>query len=105
MKPDVSHIPFSPLSLLERTLAAYPDKTAVVHGEISWTWSRFHIEVQRLAAALTHHGLQPGDRVAFLSPNTPYMLTAHFAVALAEGALVALNFRLKPTVAVAIHFC
>ena len=39
-------------------------------------------------------GVEPGDRVAYLMPNLPEMLIAHFAVPLAGGVLVAMNTRL-----------
>jgi fatty-acyl-CoA synthase len=39
-------------------------------------------------------GLEKGDRVAYICPNTPALLEAHFAVPLAGGVLVALNYRL-----------
>src|SRR5258705_81357 len=35
------------------------------------------------------------DRVAFLAPNVPALLEAHFGVALAGGVLVAINTRLN----------
>ena len=38
---------------------------------------------------------QPGDRVAYLLPNVPEMLVAHFAVPLAGAVLVAINTRLS----------
>ena len=86
----------SPIVLLERTLRVFPDKTAVVHGELRWCYARFADEVGRLAGALRRAGLEPGDRVAFLAPNVPALLAAHFAVPLIGGVLVAINTRLNP---------
>jgi len=40
-------------------------------------------------------GLQKHDRVAFLCPNTPALLEAHYAVPAAGGILVAINTRLN----------
>ena len=40
-------------------------------------------------------GVEPGDRVAYLLPNIPEMLVAHFAVPLAGAVLVAINTRLS----------
>jgi fatty-acyl-CoA synthase len=40
-------------------------------------------------------GLQKGNRVAFLCPNTPALLEAYFAVPAVGGILVAVNTRLK----------
>jgi len=51
--------------------------------------------VYRLASHLRESGLQKHDRVAFLCPNTPALLEAHFAVPAAGGILVAINTRLN----------
>ena len=40
-------------------------------------------------------GIGPGDRVAYLCPNIPEMLIAHFGVPLAKAVLVAINTRLS----------
>ena len=73
----------------------FPDRTAVVHGERRYTYREFEDRVDRLARALTSAGLERGDRVAFLSPNTPAMLEAHYGVPAAGGVLVAINTRLS----------
>jgi fatty-acyl-CoA synthase len=86
----------TPLRFIERSAAVYPDKTAVVYGEQRYTYREFGHRVNRLATALLAHGLQKGDRVAFMCPNTPPMLEAHFGVLLAGGILVAINTRLAP---------
>ena len=46
------------------------------------------------AFALRRAGVGPGDRVAFLTPNVPALLAAHFAVLQVHAALVAINTRL-----------
>jgi fatty-acyl-CoA synthase len=51
--------------------------------------------VNCLASHLREDGLQKSDRVAFLCPNTPALLEAHFAVPAAGGILVAVNTRLN----------
>jgi fatty-acyl-CoA synthase len=51
--------------------------------------------VGRLAGALVRAGVAPGDRVAFLAPNVPELLVAHFAVLQVRAALVAINTRLN----------
>ncbi len=86
----------SPIVLLERTLRVFPKKTAVVHGDLRWSYEDFAREVGRLAGALVRAGVEPGDRVAFLAPNVPALLAAHFAVPLVRGVLVAINTRLNP---------
>ena len=85
----------TPLSFLERSVAVYPDKTAIVHGDIRYTYREFGERVNRLASALRAQGMKKGDRVAFLLPNIPQMLEAHFGVILAGGMLVCINTRLS----------
>jgi fatty-acyl-CoA synthase len=93
--PPASSAPLSPLTLLERTLRVFPGKTAVVYGAERWSYTRFADEIGRLAGALVRAGVQPGDRVAFLTPNVPALLVAHFAVLRVRAALVAINTRLS----------
>ena len=84
----------TPLEFLRRSAFVYPDKVAVVHGDRSYTYREFELRVRRLAAGLLGAGLEPGDGVAFLSPNTPPLLEAHYGVPAAGGVLVAINTRL-----------
>ena len=85
----------SPLWFFERTGAVFPNQTAVVHGERRYTYRELAARINRLAWALRAAGLKPGDRVAFLCPNIPPMLEAHFGVPLAGGILVTINVRLS----------
>ena len=87
--------PLTPLAFLERTVRVYPSKTAVRYGALRWSWQEFAAQVGLLAGALLRAGIAPGDRVAFLTPNTPELLVAHFACLLARAPLVAINTRLK----------
>src|SRR6187200_2478532 len=90
----VSHTPLTPLRFLERSAEVYPDKVAIVHGDRRVTYREFAGEATRLARALQASGIEAGDRVAYLCPNIPELLIAHFAVPLAGAVLVALNSRL-----------
>ena len=90
----VSHTQLTPLRFLERSAAVYPDKVAIVHGDRRMTYREFAGEATRLARALQASGIEPGDRVAYLCPNIPELLIAHFAVPLAGAVLVAINTRL-----------
>ncbi|MCF8029171.1 MAG: long-chain-fatty-acid--CoA ligase [Desulfobacteraceae bacterium] len=93
---SVNYDVLTPIRFLERSASVYPDNIAVVHGSIRRTYSEFHARVHRLAAALAEAGIKKGDKVAFISPNTPAMLEAHFAVPMIGAALVAVNIRLSP---------
>jgi fatty-acyl-CoA synthase len=90
------YTPLTPLAFLERSAAVYPDKVAIVYGARRVTYREFAAEATRLAHALRASGIEPGDRVAYLVPNIPEMLVAHFGVALAGAVLVAINTRLAP---------
>ena len=85
----------NPVSFLLRSEFVYPDKVAVVHGERRYTYREMGERVRRLAAGLRDAGLEKGDRVAFIAPNIPALLEAHYAVPAAGGVLVAINYRLS----------
>ena len=84
----------SPVAFLRRNAYVHPDKTAVVHGKRRYSYAVFSERVNRLSSALLAAGLEKHDRVAFLVPNIPPLLEAHFAVPAARGVLVAINTRL-----------
>jgi fatty-acyl-CoA synthase len=91
----VDRTELTPVSFLTRSAHVFPDKLAVVHGERRYTYRELEARVNRLASALRRAGLGQHDRVAFLCPNIPAMLEAHFGVPLAGGVLVAINIRLS----------
>ena len=86
--------PLTPLSLLRRSAAVYPDKTAVIHGARRYSYREFAQRCRRLAAALAGRGVGKGDTVSIMAPNIPPMLEAHFGVPLTGAVLNALNYRL-----------
>ena len=94
--------PLSPVSFLRRSAEVYPGKTAVIHGERSFTYRELDARCRRLASALKKRGVGRGDTVAFMAPNVPALLEAHFAVPGIGGILNALNYRLD---AATITFC
>ncbi len=96
MNNRANYTPLSPLSFLERSADVFADKEAVVYGNRRLTYGEFADHVTRMANALREAGIEPGDRVAYLMPNLPEMLAAHFAVPLANAVLVAINTRLSP---------
>ena len=96
MKPSVNFAPLSPLAFLDRSVLAYPDKPAVIHGDTVYTYSEYGERVRRLAAALKAADVGRGDRVAILAPNIPAMLEAKFGPMRIGAILVPLNTRLAP---------
>jgi len=84
----------TPVVLLQRTLRVFPGRTAVIHGEQRLSYADLGELVGRMAGALRRAGIAPGDRVAVLSPNTPWHLAAHFALPMLGAPLVSINTRL-----------
>src|SRR5205823_3383906 len=85
----------TPVAFLRRSAYVFPDALAVVHGERRYTYRQFEERVNRLASGLRAVGLRHLDRVAFICPNTPAMLEAHFGVPAAGLVLVPINTRLN----------
>jgi acyl-CoA synthetase (AMP-forming)/AMP-acid ligase II len=85
----------NPVDLLTRAAFVYPNKVALVHGERRYTYAELGARAWRLGNALRDAGLDKGDRVATLLPNSPAMLEAHFGVPAAGGVLVTVNTRLS----------
>jgi len=94
MNTRVYRSELTPVADLRRSAYVFPDKTAVVHGKRRYSYRVFEERVNRLASALRRAGLEKHDRVAFLCPNIPPLLEAHFAVPAAGGILAAINTRL-----------
>jgi fatty-acyl-CoA synthase len=92
---QVNRTELTPLLFIERAARVWPGRTAVVYGRRRFTYAELGRRVARFASALVKAGLARGDRVAFLAPNVPALLEAHFGVALAGGVLVAINTRLN----------
>ena len=96
MARPVHLTPLTPLAFMERAADVFADQVAVIHGDRRETYRQLAVHATRLAHALRASGIQPGDRVAYLCPNVPELLVAHFAVPLAGAVLVAINTRLAP---------
>jgi fatty-acyl-CoA synthase len=91
----VNRTELTPLLFIERAALVHAGRAGAVYGRRRVTYADLGVRVRRLATALRRAGLQRGERVAFLAPNVPALLEAHFGVALAGGVLVAINTRLN----------
>jgi fatty-acyl-CoA synthase len=58
MPADVHLTRLTPLSFLDRSAAAFPDRTAVIDGEARLTWAELRERVRRLAVALQEAGIE-----------------------------------------------
>jgi acyl-CoA synthetase (AMP-forming)/AMP-acid ligase II len=86
--------PLTPLEFARRARKLYADRVAVIDGDSRWTYAQFLDRCDRWSAALQKLGIGPGDRVAYLSPNTHAQLESFYAVPQIGAVLVPLNYRL-----------
>ncbi|NYG59089.1 fatty-acyl-CoA synthase [Nocardioides daedukensis] len=78
---------------LARTVAAHPDREALVEvaSGTRWTWREFDTDVDRLARALMAAGVDVGDRVGIWAPNCAQWTLTQFAAARIGAILVNIN--------------
>ncbi len=86
--------PLTPLEFGRRARKLYSDRTAVVDGDLRWTYAQFLERCDRWSSGLQKLGVSQGDRVAYLSPNTHAQLESFYAVPQIGAVLVPLNYRL-----------
>src|SRR5258708_28041400 len=89
--PDWCFAALTPTAYLDRSAVVFADRVAVVDGALRLTYQEFADRCLRQAGMLAALGLEPGDRVAVLAPNTHVMLESHYGVLYAGMVLVALN--------------
>src|SRR6266487_3850893 len=90
------NVPLTPVRFLRHAEQQYPDNTAVVCGDKRFTYAQFAARVSRLAGALRECGIEPGERVAFLSLNCHRFLEAYYGVLEAGAVLLPMNIHLAP---------
>ncbi len=93
-KNAANYAALTPLSFIERAASVYPDRTAVIYGDVRRSWSETYQRCIRLASALRKRGIGQGDTVAVMLPNIPEMLELHFAVPMTGAVLNTQNTRL-----------
>ncbi len=86
--------PLTPLEFARRARRLYADREAVVDGPLRLTYGQFFDRCDRWSAALQAFGIQPGDRVAYIAPNTHAQLESFYAVPQIGAVVVPINYRL-----------
>src|ERR1043165_413191 len=84
----------TPLEFARRARKLYADRVAVIDGDSRRTYAQFLDRCDRWSAVLQKIGIAPGDRVAYLSPNTHGQRESFYAVPQIGAVLVPLNYRL-----------
>ena len=86
--------PLTPLEFARRSRSLYPDRPAVVDGELRWTYAQLFDRCDRWSSVLQRWNVHHGDRVAYIAPNTHAQLEGFYAVPQLGAVLVPLNYRL-----------
>ncbi|MFQ3320211.1 MAG: fatty-acyl-CoA synthase [Natronomonas sp.] len=91
------HKPLLVTDFLDRARDHYADEEAVVAttGE-RYTYAELGDRADRFSAALQERGIEKGDRVAILDPNTHYHLEAAYGSMQVGAVHTPLNYRLTP---------
>jgi len=82
-------------SLLTESAGREPGAPAIRLGDVELGYGELDERSARLAALLTEHGFQPGDRVGVMLPNVPEFPVAYYGVLRAGGVVVPMNVLLK----------
>ena len=88
-------LPLTPVRFKLHAARIYGRKIGVVCGDHRFTYREFNERCDRLSSALADLGLQPGDRVAYLSFNCHRLLEAYYGVPQLGAVLLPLNIRLS----------
>ena len=87
-------VPLTPLEFARRTRRLHGHREAVVDGDLRLTYEQFFDRCDRWASALASMGVERGDRVATIAPNTHAQLASFYAVPQLGAVLVPINYRL-----------
>jgi fatty-acyl-CoA synthase len=90
------NVPLVLNDFLDRAVKLYGEKKAVVCDERSFTYNELNSRVNQLSRGLKELGVEKGDRVAYLAPNTVEMLEGFYGLYQLGAIMVSLNTRLKP---------
>ncbi|MEM6897648.1 MAG: AMP-binding protein, partial [Pseudomonadota bacterium] len=62
-KRAANYVPLTPLSHLRRAREVFPNKTALIYGDMKLSYAEYYTRVSRLASSLAARGIAPGDVV------------------------------------------
>jgi long-chain acyl-CoA synthetase len=78
-------------SILRNSARTFPDKPALVVGEMALPYRVVHDYAQRLAGGLASLGVHRGQKIALLLPNVPHFTIAYYAAQYVGAVVVPLN--------------
>ena len=80
---------------LERSRKKYPEKIALIWGDQQLSYKKLDEMAARFASALIEHGIQKGDRVVIVTPNSVETIVALFGVLKAGGVFLVVHHSIK----------
>lgn len=90
------HVPLIVTDFLDRAVTLYGEKVAVIDDYKTITYYQLNERVNQLSKGLAELGIQKGEKVAYLAPNTLEMLEGFYGVFQLGAIMVPLNIRLQP---------
>lgn len=94
--PSAYPYPLIIKQLLHTPVLYAPNQEIVYMDKARLTYSEFYIRIHRLASALKHIGVKPGDTVAVLDWDSHRYLECFFAIPMMGAILHTVNVRLSP---------
>ena len=94
-KNAANHVALSPISFLKRASTVYAHRDSVIYGSTKRNWAQTAQRCRQFASALNKSGIERGDTVSVICPNTPEIFELHYAVPMAGAVLNTINTRLE----------
>ncbi|WP_019240423.1 MULTISPECIES: long-chain-fatty-acid--CoA ligase [Bacillus] len=89
-------VPLVVTDFLDRAVKLFGEKVAIYSEDRAFTYNELNNRINKLSHGLKQLGVEKGDRVAYLAPNTIEMLEGFYGVFQLGAIMVPLNTRLKP---------
>jgi acyl-CoA synthetase (AMP-forming)/AMP-acid ligase II len=71
--------------------STHADRVALRLGDAATTYQELDRDSARVAGLLRDRGMQPGDRVRIMLPNTPEIAVGYYGVLRAGGVVIPMN--------------
>ena len=91
VRPTLEYPEITLHEVLFQRAGEWPDNTAIIFGEHRINYRTLAGMVAAMANALQNLGIQKGDRVALMMPNSPQFVIAYFAILQVGGIIVQTN--------------
>ncbi len=93
-KCQTNYRALTPVSFLQRTAQTFPHYTSIITETKSYSWKQTSERCKLFASSLLKQGIQKGDTVSIIAPNTTAMYEAHFGIPMIEAVINTINTRL-----------